>query len=77
MALGIGIQGPMTSSSCKQNMNEHTPITQTSIKKLTSQSKIILFHCELQDFLPSLEGLNNSLAQAAGELWPGMEYISG
>jgi len=33
MALGISIQGPMTSSECKQNMYNHTPIMQTSIKK--------------------------------------------
>ena len=32
MALGVGIQGPMTSSECKQNMHKHTPIMQTSIK---------------------------------------------
>jgi len=26
MALSVGVQGPMTSSECKQNMHKHTPI---------------------------------------------------
>jgi len=26
MALSVDVQGPMTSSECKQNMHKHTPI---------------------------------------------------
>jgi len=26
MAFGVGVQGLMTSSECKQNMHKHTPI---------------------------------------------------
>jgi len=33
MTLGVGAQGLMTSSGCKQNMYEHTSIMPTSIKK--------------------------------------------
>jgi len=48
MVLGVGVQSPMTSSKCKQNMHKH--IIQTSIKKLASKSKIIFIHCKLQHF---------------------------
>jgi len=34
-ALGVGIQGLMTSFKCKHNMHKHTPIMSTSTKKTT------------------------------------------
>jgi len=40
----------MMSSKCKQNMHKHTPIMQTSIKKLTSKSKIIVFIANYKTF---------------------------
>jgi len=50
MAFGVGVQGLMMSSECKQNMHKHGSIMQTSIKKTTFKSKNFFFHCELQDF---------------------------
>jgi len=76
MAFGVGVQGPMTSSECKQNMHEHTAIMQTSTKKTTSKSKNF-FSLQTTRLSPSLEGLNNSLAQSAGELRLGVEYTLG
>ena len=60
----------MTSSECKQNMHKHTPIIQTSINKLTSKPKITFFIANYKT-PPSLEVLNNSLAELAGKLWLG------
>jgi len=37
MALGVGVQDPMT-SSCKQKMHKHIPIMSTSTKNATSKT---------------------------------------
>jgi len=68
MTLGVGAQGLMTSSKCKQNVHKHTPIMSTSIKK--RHPKLIYFLLQTTRLSPSLEGLNSSLAQSAAELWP-------
>ena len=50
---------------------------QTSVKKLTSKSKTIFFSLQTTRLSPSLEGSNNSVAQLAGKLWPGVERTPG
>jgi len=80
MALGFGTQGPMTSSECKQNMRKHTLITQTSIKKLTSKSKIILFFIRNYKTFPIFRGFEqlsssvSRLVMACGGIHPKLAF---
>ena len=77
MVLGVGVTGPMMLSEYKQNMHKYTSVMQTSVKKLTSKSKTIFFSLQTTRLSPSLEGSNNSVAQLAGKLWPGVERTPG
>jgi len=63
MAFGVGVQGPMMSSECKQNMHKHGPIMQTSIKKTTFKSKNFFFIANYKTFpiFKGFEQLSSSI----------------
>jgi len=57
-------------------MHKHAPIMQTLIKKQHPNLKQF-FPLKPIGLFPSWYGLNNSLAQSAGKLWPGVECTPG
>jgi len=68
MALVLGIQGPMTSSQCKQNMHKHTPIMQTSINKNDIQIQKIFFieNCKTFPIFRGFEQFSSSIGWLVG-----------
>ena len=69
MTLGVGAQGLMTSSWCKQNMYEHTPIMPTSIKKQQHPDLKQFFFIENYNTFPIFRGFEACSDKDNYECW--------
>jgi len=63
MAFGVGVQGLMTSSKCKQSMHKHTPIMSPTTKNPTSKTETNFFlpTATLSPFLEGWKQLSRSI----------------